>query len=115
MSLYAELRADLSAMFAEEPFVAATITRELAGAYDPRTRRTAEGSAQTISCRAVADARTIKSMDGVRSTLIEIVLNVEPKIADKITIGNKTFTVSRVTTIAPDGGEALVHTAEASL
>lgn len=114
MSLYADLRTDLTAIFAAEPFVAATITRVQAGAYDPRARKPAVGSTSTIPCRAVASARTVKSQDGVRSTLIEIVMNAEPKIADKITIGSATYTVDRVTTISPDGGPALVHTAEAS-
>lgn len=94
MSFYADLRADLSALFAEEPFLNATITREAKGAYDPATRRTASGTTTAITCRAFTDQVDTVDRDGLRSSYTNAISNTAMQIGDKLTIANATYTVT---------------------
>jgi hypothetical protein len=93
MSFYADIRSDLADLFADEPFLPSTITRETKGAYNPATRRTSAGGTATLQCQAYVDSATVTAMDGTRTTSTTAMGNVAFVINDKLTSAGKTYTV----------------------
>jgi len=86
MSFYTDIKSELAAMFADEPFLPGTIVRETKGVYDPATRRTSAGSTVSIPCRAFPDTATVTALDGTRSSYTTVMCNTPMMINDKITI-----------------------------
>lgn len=103
MSLYADLAADLSTIFANEPFVDALITRPVTETFDPRQRKTIKGDPVTVSCRAVLATVNRTARDGTAKTETIVTMNVEPRSGDKVIFGTSTWTVSDVSSESPAG------------
>lgn len=95
MSFFSDIQSALADLFAEEPFVPSTITRETKGVYDPATRDTSSGSIKTIPCQAYVESATVTAMDGTRSTSTTAMGNVAFVINDKVTSAGKTYTVTQ--------------------
>jgi hypothetical protein len=95
MSFFADIRSDLTDLFAEEPFVPSTITRETKGALNPATRRTSTGTTATLPCQAYVESAIVTAMDGTRTTSSTAMGNVAFVINDKLTSAGKTYTVTQ--------------------
>ncbi len=95
MSFYADIQSGLADLFADEPFLPSTITRETKGTLNPATRRTSAGTTATLQCQAYVDSATVTAMDGTRSTVTTVMSNVAFVINDKITSAGKTYTVTQ--------------------
>lgn len=85
MSFYGDLQADLAELFADEPFLPATIKRTIAGSFDPIERTTVGSTVSIIPCRAMPDEVTVVAMDGSRTKYTTILANVPMIIGDDIT------------------------------
>lgn len=98
MSFYADLKADLSALFLdpEGPFLDATITRATPGVYDPATRRVAGTQTTSLPCRASIDTIHIAGQDGTRTSMTTVLCNIPLTVGDTISINLTTYRVTEV-------------------
>ncbi|MGJ8480843.1 hypothetical protein [Sphingobium yanoikuyae] len=84
----------------------ATITRKTVGAYDPLTGAVTGGEA-TFSANVVIRTDRIWTAQGVVGSETVATMIVEPKLGDIINLADRTWRVTEVEIVAPDGSPIL--------
>ncbi len=102
MSTYGDLARELRELFASDLFSDATIERT-GGNFDPRLRKVVPAAGSVLPCRVQKETSQRRDVDGALSTVTTFMLNIEPRISDKINLKGNAFRVTGFDTEDPDG------------
>lgn len=101
MTIYDRFR-DLSAKLMTGTFEVKAKLYGVSGEYDARARTRSTHTTQ-IDCHAVLAPRRIDTGNGIIVNQLVATIDREPKSGDRLSVGQKTYTVDSVEEVAPDG------------
>ena len=114
MSIYDEFRGLAAELFVAFEAPNAVISRKVAAPRSPADR--AQGkvtvTVQTFPAKALLGSRKVKNNDGTYREEAVARIDTEVLPDDGLTVGTKSFTVTTVTEINPDGTTAIIYVAD---